>query len=383
MRPMTDSHETQGNAADIQPVQRTGAPKSKRWYAVAAGVLVVVAGGTVAAVAGDGGGRGSGNAAAAPSTATAAIIRGDVVDTESVDGKLTYSDSRAITIAKSGTVTWVPAEGATMIRGKPLLKVDTKPVVLMYGSLPLYRPLYDGVGDGTDVRQLERNLKALGYGDAMTVDRHFTTATAHAVEDWQDDMGLPETGRIDASQVVFQPGAVRVTDVKAGKGQRAGGGPALTVSDTKSIVHVDLDAGKQQLADKGAAVTVELPNGKRVGGHITDVGTVARKSQSSQSSDSGDDTSTIDVDITLDQKDTGRLDDAPVTVDLESARAKNVLSVPIEALLALREGGFGVEVVEGDTSHIVPVRIGTFGGGRVEITGAGLGEGMKVGVARS
>src|SRR4051812_35522705 len=263
MRPMTDSHETQGNAADIQPVQRTGAPKSKRWYAVAAGVLVVVAGGTVAAVAGDGGGRGSGNAAAAPSTATAAIIRGDVVDTESVDGKLTYSDSRAITIAKSGTVTWVPAEGATMIRGKPLLKVDTKPVVLMYGSLPLYRPLYDGVGDGTDVRQLERNLKALGYGDAMTVDRHFTTATAHAVEDWQDDMGLPETGRIDASQVVFQPGAVRVTDVKAGKGQRAGGGPALTVSDTKSIVHVDLDAGKQQLADKGAAVTVELPNGKR------------------------------------------------------------------------------------------------------------------------
>jgi multidrug efflux pump subunit AcrA (membrane-fusion protein) len=196
-------------------------------------------------------------------------------------------------------------------------------------------------------------------------------------------MGLPETGRIDASQVIFQPGAVRVTDVKAAKGQRAGHGPALTVSDTKSIVHVDLDAGKQQLARKGAAVTVELPNGKRAGGHITDVGTVARKSRSSQSSDSGNDTSTIDVDITLDQKDTGRLDDAPVTVDLESARAKNVLSVPIEALLALREGGFGVEVVEGATSHIAPVRIGTFGGGRVEIAGAGLSEGMKVGVARS
>jgi peptidoglycan hydrolase-like protein with peptidoglycan-binding domain len=276
-------------------------------------------------------------------------------------------------------VTWAPAEGATITRGKPLLKVGNRPTVLMYGSLPLYRTLSEGVSKGADVHQLERNLKALGYGDSMTVDRDFTSATRRAVEDWQDDMGLPQTGSVDGSQVVFRPGAVRVSAVKAAKGQRAGAGPALTVSDTRSIVHVDLDAAKQQLAKKGAGVTIELPNGKQVSGRITDVGTVAKSSKSSD----GTDTSTIGVDITLAKKATGRLDQAPVTVNLESARSKNVLSVPIEALLGLREGGFGVEVVEGATSRTVPVRTGTFGAGRVEITGDGLREGMKIGVAGS
>ncbi|HEU4675058.1 MAG TPA: peptidoglycan-binding protein, partial [Motilibacteraceae bacterium] len=58
----------------------------------------------------------------------------------------------------------------------------------------------------------------------------------------------------------------------------------------------------------------------------------------------------------------------------------NVLAVPVEALLALREGGFGVEVVEGASTRVVPVELGAFGSGMVEITGAGLAEGMKVGV---
>jgi peptidoglycan hydrolase-like protein with peptidoglycan-binding domain len=253
----------------------------------------------------------------------------------------------------------------------------------MYGSLPLYRTLSDGVGDGRDVKQLERNLKALGYGDDMTVDDQFTGVTAEAVKDWQDDMGLSETGRVDASQVVFEPGAVRVNAVKAEVGDRIGAGrPALTVTGTERVVHVDLDATKQQLAGKGAAATVEMPDGKRVQGRITKVGTVA-KASGSGSNDQSDDKSTIGVDIGISAEGAGRLDQAPVTVDLESERSKNVLSVPVEALLALREGGFGVQVVEGATSRIVPVQAGTFGAGRVAVTGAGLREGMKVGVAGS
>ncbi|WP_243708481.1 hypothetical protein [Actinomadura sp. GC306] len=64
---------------------------------------------------------------------------------------------------------------------------------------------------------------------------------------------------------------------------------------------------------------------------------------------------------------------------LESERRKGVLSVPVEALLALREGGFGVEVVDGAGRRLVPVDVGAFGGGRVEVAG-GVREGMKVGV---
>jgi peptidoglycan hydrolase-like protein with peptidoglycan-binding domain len=355
----------------------------RRGYYVTAGVLAVaVGGGGTAAFVMNDQGEPTRPASALPST-TAAITRGDVVDTESVDGNLTYADERTIAAGAAGTVTWTPAEGATITRGKPLLKVDGKPVTLMYGSLPLYRALRQGVADGADVKQLERNLKALGYGADMTVDDSFTAATAAAVKDWQDDRGLPETGGVDAGQVVFESGAVRVSEVKTAVGGHvAPAGPALTVTGTERVVHVDLDATKQDIAKKGAAVTVELPDGKQVKGRITEVGTVA-KASNTDNQDPGDDSYSIGVDIKVSGKGIGRLDQAPVTVEMESERGKNVLSVPIEALLALREGGFGVEVVDGGTSRIVPVELGTYGGGRVEVTGPGLREGLKVGVAAS
>jgi peptidoglycan hydrolase-like protein with peptidoglycan-binding domain len=373
-----------GDAGDVGPEHAApaGRPRGRRGYLVTAGVLVVTVGGggTAAAFVMNDQGEPAKPASALPS-ATATITRGDVVDTESVDGNLTYADERTISAGASGTVTWAPDEGARITRGKPLLKVNSKPVTLMYGSLPFYRPLRQGVDDGTDVEQLERNLKALGHGDDMTVDESFTAATASAGEDWQDEAGLPETGTVDAGQVVFQSGAVRVSDVKASLGGHVGaGGPALTVTGTERVVHVDLDATKQTIAEQGAAVTVELPDGKRVEGRITEVGTVA-KASNVDNQDPGDDSYTVGVDIKVSGKGIGRLDQAPVTVEMESERSKNVLSVPIEALLGLREGGFGLEVVEGGTSRIVPIELGTYGGGRVEVTGAGLREGMKVGVA--
>jgi membrane fusion protein, multidrug efflux system len=58
----------------------------------------------------------------------------------------------------------------------------------------------------------------------------------------------------------------------------------------------------------------------------------------------------------------------------------HVLTVPVAALLALAEGGYGVQVVEGATTRIVAVETGLFAGGRVEVSGAGISEGMTVGM---
>ncbi|MDP9862820.1 MULTISPECIES: peptidoglycan-binding protein [Streptosporangium] len=314
-----------------------------------------------------------------PVPATATIIRQDLVDTKTVDGALTYSGERLLTSGAAGTVTWVAAEGTVIRRGRPLLKIDRKPLVLMYGGLPLYRELRQGVTQGPDVEQLERNLKALGYGGSLTVDERFSYATYLAVRQWQDDLGLPRTGWVDATQVVFVPAAVRVTEAKVDVGGRVGPGRAvLTVSGIRRLVHVDLDTDDQALARKGARVAVKLPGGERIGGEITLVGTVARSARSGQGQDSGE--TTVDVDITLNKTPRTKLDQAPVDVELESERHEDVLAVPVEALLALREGGFGVEVVEGSATRIVPVEIGVFGGGKVEIGGTGLVEGMQVGV---
>jgi peptidoglycan hydrolase-like protein with peptidoglycan-binding domain len=351
--------------------------RSKRPYVVTAALVVVATGAAATAfVLHDGDPATATGAQKTATTSTAPITRGDVVETESVSGKLTYSAERSILAAATGTVTWVPVTGARINRGQSLFSVDNKPITLMYGNLPLYRALSYGVDDGPDVKELERNLKALGYGDDMTVDNEFTAVTKAAVKDWQEDRGLAETGSVDAGQVVFESGAVRVSDVKVNKGDHAGSGPALTVTAIAPSVHVDLDVSLQDLVHKGGKVDVEMPDGDTVRGKITKVGSVASAGQDG-------DSPTVGVDISLTKKAAGRLDQAPVTVDLVSSRAKNVLSVPVEALLGLREGGFGVQVIEGATTRIVAITPGTYGGGRVEVSGDGLTAGMKVEVPAS
>ena len=82
-------------------------------------------------------------------------------------------------------------------------------------------------------------------------------------------------------------------------------------------------------------------------------------------------TVTLPVTLTLDRPDSsGSLDGAPVTVRVVTESREDVLAVPVEALLALREGGYAVETVdaEGD-SHYVGVKLGLFTDGWVEVTG--------------
>ena len=67
------------------------------------------------------------------------------------------------------------------------------------------------------------------------------------------------------------------------------------------------------------------------------------------------------------------IDEAPVDVDVASSTAEAVLAVPVEALLALAEGGYAVEVVASDggegSTRLVAVEVGTFADGLVEVTG--------------
>jgi len=57
-----------------------------------------------------------------------------------------------------------------------------------------------------------------------------------------------------------------------------------------------------------------------------------------------------------------------------------VLTVPVAALLALAEGGYGLEVVDGGRSSITAVETGLFADGRVEVSGSGIAAGTTVGV---
>ncbi|GAA4679402.1 peptidoglycan-binding protein [Phytohabitans rumicis] len=341
----------------------------------AGGVVLVVAAGAAAAV-GFGGADASTTERSGLPPATATVTRATLTQTETVDGTLGYGDATALKARGSGgTLTWLPAEGAVVSRGKPLYEVDGDPVVLLYGGTPLYRTLSSGV-EGADVKLFEQNLSALGY-DGFTVDDEYTSSTADAVEQWQEDLGLSETGTVGVGQAVVASGKLRVADLQLSIGDPANG-PVFTYTGTTRIVSVDLEVDKQQLVKKGIAASVELPDGKRVQGKVSSVGTVAVKSSSGN-----EETTTVDVTVTLaDQKALGTLDEAPVDVVLTAEQRKDVLTVPLNALVALAEGGYGLQVVEGATTRYVAVDTGMFAGGKVEVSGDGLAEGMVVGVPK-
>ena len=335
----------------------------------------------VAAAAAAWGAFGSGadddsNAGTTRPTATATVTRRDLVARDTFDGALGYADSRTLEGALSGTVTALPREGATVARGGVLYRVNGKPVVLLYGSYPLWRTLETGL-DGRDVRQLEQNLAALGYdphGD-IEVDGKFDWATKAAVKRWQDDLGVTKDGSVETDEAVFLPGPRRVGELKIAVGSRIGpGSPVMDTSSTRRVVTVQLDARRQTLVKRGQSVEIELPSGQTVRGVITGVGKVAKVT-------GGDESATPTIEVTIGVRNaraTGNLDQAPVDVRIARETKANVLTVPVTALLALAGGGYAVEVVDGTGTRLVRVEPGLFADGLVEIGGKGIRAGMKV-----
>ena len=305
--------------------------------------------------------------------ATTEITEQTLVDSESHDGTLGHGDTTTVTARAAGTVTGLPATGTTVTRGKPVYRLDNRPVILVYGSLPAYRDLHPGV-EGADVRQFERNLRALGH-DGFTVDDEYTRATAAAVEDWQDDAGLRATGTVTTDQIRYAAGAVRVDSHRVEPGAVVQPGAAiLRTTGTAMVATVPLDVDDQRLARRGAAVEVSLPDGATTAGRITAVETVVEPGQGNE-----EDTTRLEVTVAFAEAPRS-LDGAAVSVAFTAARRAGVLVVPVPALLALAEGGYGLEVVEAGGSRIVAVRTGLFADGKVEISGAGLRAGTKVGM---
>jgi peptidoglycan hydrolase-like protein with peptidoglycan-binding domain len=152
---------------------------------------------------------------------TAAVERRTLTESSTVDGTLGYGATLELYDRLAGTFTWLPSVGATIVRGGTLFRLDNLPVVLMYGTVPAYRTLKEGISAGSDVAQLNRNLIDLGYDPegAIAELEDFSTATAAAVRRWQKAEGLPDTGTVQLGRVVFAGGARRITAVHVALGQ--------------------------------------------------------------------------------------------------------------------------------------------------------------------
>jgi hypothetical protein len=400
--PPRGGHAAGGDAAS--GVALTGYRRRRRGWIAAVAMVVVVAGGLAGA---DAAGVFRGPKAAAGNngygTATQTVKRESL--TAQTQEQATLGDAGSYTVvvpgsssasgsgpgssssgSGTGTFTWLPAAGQTIRQGQVIYQVSETPVVLLYGSVPAYRDLSEGMTGG-DVQELNADLVKLGYASAAALGPrsgwdYFSAETAYALELLQTHLGLTVTGTLPLGQAVFLPSAIQVTGL--GTAAVAGapataGSTVLTGSSLTPVVTIDLDASLQTEVAVGNKVSITLPDGATTPGVISQISPAAASSSSSSSSSSangqgsgsGSGNAMITVVVSLtDPKAAGNLNQAPVEVTITTGSVSNVLVVPVDALLA-QPGGYAVEVTGPGGHHLVKVTSGLFddAAGTVQVTG--------------
>jgi multidrug efflux pump subunit AcrA (membrane-fusion protein) len=311
----------------------------------------------------------SGNGQGALPPATQPVVREDLSSTTPMAATLGYAQAYTVRGQGGGTLTWLPPAGQVIRQGQVLYRVDNDtPVVLLYGPVPAWRSLDEGL-TGADVTQLNHDLVALGYASSSDASAdgwdYFSGQTAYGVQQLESALGVSSPpGSLPLGSVVFEPRAIRVTKVLGSLGGPAVG-PVLAATSDQHVVAVPVSSAQETEVAVGDPVSVTLPDGLSTAGKISSVSTVASGSAGN---------ATIQVTVTLTHPTAaGTLDQAPVTVYLTTASARDVLAVPVTALLARSPGGYVVEVAgPRNTRRYVPVTPGIFddSSGLVQVTGA-------------
>ena len=306
---------------------------------------------------------------------TAEVVRRDLVETEEFSGTLGFGDPEPLYTNTSGVVTGrLPEEGDILDIGDTLFEVNSYPVVLLRGERPMYRPYTRSMEDGPDVRQLEQALVDMGLPGAedVTVDENFTIATENLVEEWQNRLGVDETGEIAMGFIVFIEESFRISAVNAIEGQSvAAQAAAFTITGQHQQIVSNIDPGDAEIVNRLDQVEVELPDGRITPGVVSEVARVATRLTNPQTGAAGDPTIEVII-LLLDDEASSRFDAAPVTWTITEQVTPNALVVPASALIATVDGGFSVEVVHDGSTTLVPVEVGTFVDAFVEITGGDL-----------
>jgi Putative peptidoglycan binding domain len=377
---------------------------------VAAGVVIVVAAAAVGAALASGAFGGSGNQAAGTGsgyqTGTATVTRQSLTSQTEENATLGDAGTWSVVVPSSsssagssssssgsgsGTFTWLPQVGQVIHQGQQIYGMSGSPVVLLYGSVPAYRDLSEGL-IGPDVTELNRDLVHLGYATRAALGPksgwdYYSAETAYAVGQLQTKFGLTVTGTLPLGQAAFLPGAALVTGLGTTTslgGPAAAGTVVLTATSVTPVVTIELDPSLQNEVKDGDQVSITLPDGSITPGVVSQVGRVATSPNSSgSSSDSGQSGSssnssaggsgaTITVLVSLTHpKAAGKLNQASVTVTITTGSVPDALTVPVDALLAEPGGKYAVEVTGPGGHHLVTVTPGMFddAAGKVQVSG--------------
>jgi len=310
---------------------------------------------------------------------TAKVERRTLSERETLTGTLGYPAGISLKSGSAGMVTRLPSEGRIVERGHSTYEVDGRPTgIFLYGRRPAWRDLGRGATRGADILQLKQNLRAMGFlKGRKEVTSRWDDATTAAVKRWQRHRRVKVTGKVPLGSIVFRQGPIRVGAHTAALGDLVAPGATLyDVTAATQQVTAALKADRRRLVHVGDPVNLLLPGGARSAGTVRSIGAVAR------ASDDGSGATTITLVIALDDPSVAAAyEQATVSVEITTSVANDVLTVPITALVAVRGGGYAVEVVRGAATELVRVEPGMFANGDVEVTGTGLAAGDVVVVA--
>lgn len=301
--------------------------------------------------------------------ATNTVSRGTLTEEKEGTGSISYGESWAAPLDATGVVTQSHKDGTIIESGEPLIWLDTKPVVLATGDVPVYREMFYGrdakrkLQSGDDITQLQEFLLDQGFTDKdrLTADGEFGPNTQRAVKAWQKASGLAETGRIDRTQLVFHSHPVRVDNEP-----RVGAHFAeLLINNEAQTLTASFDERSRSFLPVGGSVDLEFGDGEAI------TGTVEKVESSVQADGTRGLSATISPDVPIPN------DVERVKVIAEKTVANDVLLVPARSILALAGSGYALEVRTDAGLELRRIELGEFVDDLVEVSGD-IAEGDEV-----
>ncbi|WP_326570185.1 peptidoglycan-binding protein [Actinacidiphila glaucinigra] len=150
-------------------------------------------------------------------------------------------------------VTKAPAAGSEVKEGDVLMQVSGRPVLVLRGSVPMYRTLGPGAS-GDDVKQLEKALARLGFNPGGTSGT-YGQSDAAAVVSWYRSKGFHAQEPSVADQQQLGTLEAAVTTAQQGLLEAQQGGGAGGTGSTGEAGKLQLKAARQQLDAANSALS--------------------------------------------------------------------------------------------------------------------------------
>lgn len=309
-------------------------------------------------------------AAPPPATKTTTVRKADLANTRVLQADLGFGPARPVK-GGTGTVTKLPTPGQTTELGKELYRVDDQPVVVFFGATPLFRAL-DAPGlKGSDVAVVMDNLAALGYQVGTRPDdvskAEFTPRVAEALKKWQKAIGVEQNGVLAPGRVLVLDRPMRVASVNAQLGAPAAE-ELFELTPTTRLVTAQVPVAEAGAVRADMPLTIVRPDNREVPGRVTSV-------TPAPPAENGGGPKVAVVVTPGNPADVADLDTAPVRLKITTESRTGVLTVPLAALIALKEGGYAVQLPGGG---LKAVQTGLYSQDEVEISGDGITDGLEV-----